>query len=321
MPKGMFTQGICVLLDRAPSLDQLESALGDFDIYGRHDTYEAWEFGGPTLIVGYRPDANGFVAIDVVDRSWPDDMGDPKEETMIFGAWTMGHFGPFTYPGSLERAAQQCWGWESGSAMPEEHKAFIRIRSSYAFGAQDDDPIMPSDYEPLAELEFVTDLAVSLLDVPGALCYFNPNGEILRDVQTLRETLSYGRSKGIPPLDAWSNIRLFKVDPDWVLMDTVGNDQLDIPDVEACFHSDPYDLAHVDNLLRNVSLYLLQHGEVFDDGDTIDGPGNVTWRAKRFEQGICDPPRRVLRLFPVDDHPVPPELEQEPRDESSDPLT
>ncbi|MDJ0847938.1 MAG: hypothetical protein QNK04_06055 [Myxococcota bacterium] len=41
-------------------------------------------------------------------------MGDPQREPLLMGAWSMGHFGPFAYPGGLERAAQQCWGWAPG---------------------------------------------------------------------------------------------------------------------------------------------------------------------------------------------------------------
>jgi len=308
MPKGMFTQGVCVLLDRPASLDELESALVEFDVRGRRDPSESWAFGGPTLIVAYRPESNGLVAVDTVDQRWPDHMGDATNEAMIFGAWSMGHFGPFAYPGGLQRAAEQCRTWEPGQKIPDRHKAFVRIRSSYAFGAKDDDPVIPDDYESLPELEFVTRLVSSVLDFPGALCYFNPNGEILRDQDGLRESLNYGWANNLPPLDVWSNIRLFNVNPEWTLMDTVGNGQIDIPDTEACFHSDSYDFEEIDNFLRNVSLYVANNGEVINDGDTMDGPGGIRWQSRQFENGICEPPRRVLRWLPMDDRPVPPEI-------------
>jgi hypothetical protein len=308
MAKGMFTQCACVLLERAPHLDELEGVLSDFDIRKRLDGKFEWVFRGPALIVAYRPESNGFVSVDIVDRKWPDSMGDPKKETTIFGAWSMGHFGPYAYPGGLERACQQCWAWQAGRDIAPKHNAFIRVRSSYTFGAADDAPIMPSDYESLPELEFVTQIASSLLKLPGALCYFNPNGEILRDREGLDEILSYGRSNDLPPLDAWSNVRMFGVNSDWSLMDTVGNKQLDIPDVEACFHTESFDLNQIDNFLRNVSLYVLKNGDVIKDGDTMDGPGGIRWQSYHFENGICDPPRRVLRWLPKDKRPVPQEI-------------
>jgi len=101
---------------------------------------------------------------------------------------------------------------------------------------------------------------------------------------------------------------LIEFNAEWSLMDTVGNSQLDIPDVEACFHSQSYDFNQVDNFLRNVALYLLNNGEVIQDEDTMDGPGNVPWQAYAFENGVCDPPRRVLRWLPLDDRPVPDEI-------------
>jgi hypothetical protein len=305
MPKGMFTQGVCVLLDRPATLDDIESALGSYDVRGRRDGGGAWEFGGPTVIVAYRPEENGLVAIDTVDKPWPDAMGDPKDQSMVFGAWSMGHFGPFTFPGNLERAAQHSWTWEPGKSIADRHKAFLRIRSSYAFGAKDDAPVLPADYEPYPELEFVTKLASALLEVPGALCYFNPGGEILRDQDGLRESLNFGWSNNLPPFDIWSNVRLFKIDDEWTLMDTVGNGQLDLPDIEACFHSESYDCGEIDNFLRNITLYLLRNGEVIDPGDTIDGPGGARWQSHPFENGLCDPPRRVLRFLPQDDREIP----------------
>lgn len=91
-------------------------------------------------------------------------------------------------------------------------------------------------------------------------------------------------------------------------MDTVGNAQLDIPDSEAFFHSKSYDFNEVDNFVRNVSLYVLNEGEVIKDGDTMDGPGRVRWQARKLDNGVCDPPRRVLRWLPLDKRSVPPEI-------------
>lgn len=308
MPKGFFTQGVCLLLERPVALDEIEAALSSFEIRGRRDAADSWAFGGPSLLVPYRPEVNGYATVDTVDRRWPDHMGDAQNEAMVFGAWSMGHFGPFAFPGGLERAGQQCWGWEEGATVAARHEAFIRVRISYVFGANGDVPVMPDDYEPLAELEFVTKIAASLLDLPAALCYFNPNGEVLRDQQGLRESLNYHGQHQIPPFDLWSNVRLFNVDEEWSLMDTVGNAQLDLADIEASFHSQCYDFEEVALFLRNASLYLLQNGQIIQDGDTMDGPGDIRWQARQFDRGVCDPPRTVLRWLPMDHRQPPPEI-------------
>ncbi len=38
---------------------------------------------------------------------------------------------------------------------------------------------------------------------------------------------------------------------------------------------------------------------------TMEGPGEVTWQCRSFENGLADPPRRALRCVPLDGRPVP----------------
>ncbi len=304
MPKGMFTQTVCVLLKQPISCAQLEPALSAFAIRGRQEDSESWAYGGPALTLDFRPEVNGYVVVDTVDQPWPDHMGDAQNEAMLFGAWSMGFFGPFAFPGGLQRAAQQCWGWEAGKKVANRHKGFVRIRSSYVLGGDENAPVMPEAYDAVAELRFVTDVASALLQLPQALCYFNPNGEVLRDRDGLRQSLEFAQSAKLLPLDIWSNVRLFNLEGDWSLMDTVGNGQLDLPDIEAGF-APGYDYGEIDRFLRNISWYLLQKGEVIKAGDTMDGPGNVPWQARCPENALTDPPRRVMRWLPLDDADVP----------------
>jgi hypothetical protein len=291
-------------MTRTPSLDEIESALADFEVVKRNTTGSDWALSGPAVTIPLDPENNGYATVDIVDRPWPDHMGDPKTEPMLIGAWSMGHFGPFAYPGGLARAAQQSWTWPEGAEESVRHTAFIRIRTSYAFGAAGDDPVMPAEYEPVPELEFVTKVAMALLEMQGAICYFNPNGEMLCDQATLIETLESSADNEIPPLNIWSNVRLFDAGGGKSLMDTVGNSQLDVPDCEAIFHTDAYEPAEVDDFFRNATLYLLTNGDVIEDGDTMDGPGEVMWQAHDIEEGVSDPPRRVLRWLPMDDRPL-----------------
>lgn len=308
MPKGMFTQGLCVFFEAPVSIDAIETALADYEIRGSKEAADEWAYGGPSLLISYRPDCNGNVTVDVVEEPWPDHMGDPKSDFHIFGAWTMGFFGPFAYPHGLKRAVQQSWSWRDAEAVMDRQACFVRIRSSYVLGGEESDPVVPEDYAALPELEFTTQIAARLLDLPGAICYFNPGGEVLRDKDGLVEAIEFGRESGLPPLDIWSNVRLFQYSEAWSLMDTVGNGQLDLPDIEAAFHTQSYDPNDVGNYLRNVSLYLLNNGEVIKDGDTMDGPGGVRWQAKSFQNGLADPPRSTMRWLAIDSHRVPEEI-------------
>jgi hypothetical protein len=304
----MFTQCVCVLLEKPASREATEAALGKFEIRKRNDASGSWEFGGPSLVIAYQPDCNGYAIVDTVAHKWPDQMGDPKQETTLFGAWSMGHFGPFAFPGNLQRAAEQSFNWEGGATVPYRHEAFIRVRSSYVLGGGKNSPVMPKDYKPLPELEFVTRLAFALLALPGALCYFNPNGEMLFDRAGLHQHWEHARTHNLVPLDIWSNVRMFSINPEWTLMDTVGNSQLDFHDVEACFHSESYDGNEVAAFLRDVSLYIWNKGDVIKEGNTINGPGKIRWRAGRFEDAISAPPRPVIRFLPIDGRAAPDEL-------------
>lgn len=304
MPKGMFSQCLCVLLNESISLERLEAALSRFDIRSRKDKVTDWTMGGSSLLLAYRLNVNGMIDVDVIDRPWPDSMGDAQNDPTLFGAWAMGSFGPFTFPGSLDRAMQQSWRWSQGRTVPASHRAFVRVRPSYVFGTDRNAPLLPADYRPIDELDFLTSIIMSLLELPEAICYFNPSGEVVADREAVRQTVEFSRSHQVPALDLWSNIRLFQASPNWNLMDTVGNGQLDLPDLEACVYKPLAEPQQVDTFLRNLTLYLRDQGNVVLDGDTIEGPGG-NWQATPINNAICVPPRSVIRLIHEDSPPLP----------------
>ena len=301
--KGFFTQTACVLLEHPCSLDRLEEVLYPFQPEGRREANQSWHFSGPELVLPLSPEKNGSILVDVVSHPWPDDMGSPQTAPDLFAAWSMGYFGPFTYPGGLTRARQQCWHWEEGRSVAEKHRAFIRIRSTYALGAKDDDLVMPEDYDPLPELLRVTQIAASAARVEEALCYFNPNGETLQSADMVQESLEWLVSGGPPPLNLWSNVRLFNLEQmrGWSLMDSVGLGQVDVPDQEACFPGRKYEPSEVSGFLLNAGLYLMTNGPVIKNGDTMTGPGGKNWQATVMKAGLVAPPRETLRWFPADE--------------------
>ena len=302
MAKGLFTQGVCLLTDGTTDIDAIAEILQEkeFDIVKKAPPQKDWRFGGPTLVVDYLSEDNGYVAVDVVNEVWPDSMGDPKKDPMTFGAWSMGHFGPYAFPGGLARAKQHCLHWKDGPAIADQHRGFVRLRLSYAFGAKDQDPVFPADYDPLAELLFLNDMVRPLLKAPGVLCYFNPNGEVLRDRASFGEVYKVCKEQEKIPLPLWTNVRYFGVNDRLGLMDTIGNAQLDLRDVEAVFPRDRYDADTVHYYTQNVSLYLLGLDRELTTGEEIDGPGesDLGWTMEVLKQGAADPPRRALRLYP-----------------------
>ncbi len=96
------------------------------------------------------------------------------------------------------------------------------------------------------------------------------------------------------------NIRFFHLSDEFSFMDTVGNAQLDIRDVEAVFPKPGYDPARVDYYLRNVTHYLLDLDRELRTGEMIDGPGesDLSWTMEVLDESLAAPPRHVVRLYP-----------------------
>lgn len=296
------------MLSEPVSLDSVRERLAPhYNVVKENAGPGNW-LSGPSLTVEFNPVINGYIVVDLIDRPWPDHMGDPKEEPELMGAWSMGYFGPYAYPNGLNRAVNQAWHWAGAAAAVSRHTAFIRIKTSYVLGADVDAPVMPTPYSSVDEIEFVTEMGRALLALPAALALFNPSGELLMSADELDIRQEYNRENGLPALDAWTNVRMFNFNAEWLIMDTVGNWQIDSPDHEAVFPKGQFDENEVANFLRNSSLYVLRNGEVIKDGDTMDGPGGVIWQGQRFENGLSDPPREVLRWAPRGVQNIPPEL-------------
>lgn len=303
MPKGFFSQAACLLTDGRTTLDNIRGALRQHRLEVAKETPASatWQFGGPSFIVPFRPAVNGYAAVDLVGHTWPDSMGDPRNDVDTFGAWSMGYFGPFAFPGNLQRAQQHAWAWEPGRTVPNTHHGFIRIRIGYVFGGNPDAPVLPKDYDALAELAFLNEIVLALLKTNGVLCYFNPNGEVLCDHATFHEVWDGCRVENKIPFQLWSNVRFFNLTDKLGFMDTVGNAQLDIPDIEVLFPKAAYDPGTIDYYMRNVTHYLREiHPRAIASGESIDGPDetNLSWTAEVIEDPIVTPPRRALRLYP-----------------------
>ncbi len=308
---GLFPQALAILFQRRVVIQELREFLREFTIVRADPPAQGWATSGPALIVDFLPEAKGLVSVDVVNQQWPDSMGG-KDEPGLFAAWSMGGFGPWTFPGNLERAAQQArWRWAEAPEVVQQHQAFVRVRLSYTMFTRPYDQqakCFPENRNSLQELEFITALASRLLQHPAALCYFNPGGEVVMPKAMLDEYAAFSREHQRPPVDVWSNIRLFGLNPEWLLMDTVGNWQLDRPDHEAAFPKDRFSPYAINPWLRDLSLYLLNPAKPVQDGDSIDGPGGVRWQVLQSENSMSSPPRQVWRWLPYGVDGIPPQL-------------
>jgi hypothetical protein len=321
MAKGLFTQGMCVLLRRPMTMTEIMNRLTAFELVARQESDD--EDAPETLVYDFRPEVGGHLLVTPTSSRWPDDMGDPDESPERFVAWSLGQFGPLAFPGGLERASTQSWGWDGASDAVSEHTAHVRLLISYVLGADDDDededdlPLVPDDYDSMAELQVLTRAVTAILESPDALCYFNPGGEVLRDANLLREGLNHAWCQELPPLEMWTNVRIFVEDDGWVVMDTVGNGQFDLPDMEAVCRREAYQPGDIESFLRHATLYLLAGDEDVGTGDTAEGPGDINWSAIECGTSLSDPPRPTIRWFPLD-HTQPPDHFLDPGEEDVD---
>ncbi len=192
MAKGFFTQGMSLLTNGQTTLDNVGSALFQqgFDIVKELPDQHNGAFASPTLVIAFLPDVNGYAAVDVVNQPWPDTMGGPKSDVETFAAWSMGWFGPFAYPGGLARARQHAWSWQPGRTIPEAHSGFIRVRTSYVFGCNEDVRLLPPDYDPVAEMMFLSRAVMALLEALESFAISIPTERYSR-LSLLPRTLGY----------------------------------------------------------------------------------------------------------------------------------
>ena len=203
--------------------------------------------------------------------------------------------GPVTGPGIVEAAALGQWG--GADAAISRHGAHARVTlvavDRVTHGVAED-----AGDEPIARMMALSQVAASLLALPGALAFFDDDGRVINDARDAARRLAVKR--GAPPLDLWINLRSFELaDARGWFLDTLGMAQLGLPDLEA-YAGDGAASAQVSAWLRNVSLYLVQEeaGARLRHGDTLDGPDEQPWVTTE-DTSTVEPRRPVLRFAPL----------------------
>ena len=318
MPKGFFTQSLFILLERPVTDDELKVALDGCEIHGsvqfREEDAEGqplvaegqaeinWA-GADVLALALGTDARGALLVDVVPERWPDAMPDPEKSPRLFGALATGQLGPFVFPGALERAFEMGRGEDRDlkNAL-DRHQAMLRLRATWALQPREDDRPVPEDYNAKTELRWMVDIAANLLEeLPGALCYFNPNGEVLATLSEMEQALAHADENGQPPLELYANVRFIEIADleGYGLVDVVGMWQLDVPDQEALFKKDRYDPREVAMFLRHASFVQMK-GHSFGEGEEAGGPARRAWRALPERMSFVPMPRPVVRWIALD---------------------
>ncbi len=318
-----FTQCACLLLERGTHLRRIEELLvGHFPLDGiRHlrGGPSAWMMGTQELRVHLSGDADfnplrpegpaaiGHVAIDVIDHRWPDAMGDRQQYPELFHAWQSGCFGPLTYPGNLQRAVQQAWGFPEAYSRVQRHCAVVRLRAAWT-----GEPTL-QQRDPLTELRLITDIACVLLrEMPEALCYFNPAGEVLMDPATFYEHVERACGDLAFPLQLFVHPRALVYPEQWGLLDVVGMGQFGAIDHEVVFPADRFAVREAMGLAWSAAMESASEPMATPAAANAvalpaprPGPGSGLWHAVHRPLGAAQPPRAVIRWSAASGRPIP----------------
>jgi hypothetical protein len=213
----MILQTGAILFDRLPSLSEVADGLTGVPIARRRERdadSSYWFAGEGSLLVQTSSGTNGAIAVDLFHRPWPDAMGNPETDAELFGAWATRQFGLTTFPYGLARANAE------GTAARSDHLGFVRLNLSYVFGAEDDSLVCPEDRDVQAELQAMARLARALCDLPGAVGFFAPNGEVWQPTSRAKGLLEL-QAAGEFVRELWITTRAYPAGKH-LLVETVG---------------------------------------------------------------------------------------------------
>ena len=144
----------------------------------------------------------------------------------------------------------------------------------------------------MEEYGILADYADILLELfPDCIALYWPHSQKLMPRGAFEN--SQWRRKELHFLDGGINVRFFRITgTEDMLVDTLGLTAIGLPDLQCHFHT----LDHNDVIwnINNPAAYLYEHGDIVEDGHTVEGlhPGEK-WKCRR-EDSLVGPLRMVL---------------------------
>lgn len=183
-----------------------------------------------------------------------------------------------------ETAIQQCWHWQEAEQTLNE--------CSYSLLLAD---MMASGLEPKSRLQLFTGALRAVLEAaPCDAIYFRESDKLVEPGPYLAAiedgNLLYGAM----------NIRFYNVEgtghgQEERLMDSIGLAALGIPDVQCHYYAlTPSEVA---GHLMDIAYYLFTHGDIIEDGETVDLSEDMRWRCEH-QYALAGPHRAVIDLDP-----------------------
>lgn len=285
---------MAVLFASTPDVDTICRLLGETveRRQGRHDLPDE-----PAHSLLTREGGRGL-QVDLFDHRWHDSSGEDAGPGSPTYSHSPTHDTLQSPPGSLKRAIQQHRGADDAAVLAANHSAYVLLR--------------PANHAPpdrLARFNLLMDAAIQLLSHKAASCVFNPMGEVLICRNRLEHSLNRYRERELPPIELLSNARFFEVGAGWAMADSVGLQQLGLPDQEVVFHPGHLPPDEAMHFARNLAMHFVQHRPEVSQGETAGGPGDSIWEALPLGQGAIAPERPVIRWLPESREGMPKGLE------------
>jgi hypothetical protein len=176
----------------------------------------------------------------------------------------------------------QTWDWQQAQDFVSRTKHVVTITDSFTNGLIRQ-----------TRLKLMHDVILSVLEISNPLAiHWIPSQRIVNPVQ-YKEDLTQGGQI----FSSAVNVRMFKIkDTDEKVMDTMGLTGLGLPDLQCNFVG--LNPAQVGIYLYQLAEYVFQRGDVFRNGDTVDGLlPEQRWRIRK-QGSYIDPIRLVLDVVP-----------------------
>jgi hypothetical protein len=183
---------------------------------------------------------------------------------------------------TFEASLTQTWDWQEKENELSKVKSVVSISDAFTDGLT-----------RKTRLKLIHDVVLSTMEVsePVAL-HWLPSQRIVSP-QRYKEDLGQGGQL----FSSAVNVRMFKIEnSDERVMDTMGLTGLGVPDLQCNFLALPP--ARVGIYLYELAEYVFERGDVFRDGDTVDGLEPQQKWSIRKENAYVNPKRRVINVLP-----------------------
>jgi len=181
---------------------------------------------------------------------------------------------------NLNEAYRQIWHWPEGEDETKDCEFEIVLTDLMT---------RTLDYKVRVELfqKYVSSIAKAL----NPIALYFPSSKKL--VETTKY-LNLAQNTNDDFLYGLLNIRLFTVENNGMLMDSLGLNTLGLPDFQIYFSQ--YEPGQIFEILRNYAYYIFENGSVIEDGNTVEGieSGSI-WECK-YNEAYIEPKRFVIEI-------------------------